>query len=174
MLNDINRVYHVYYNRFGNPTAQLDPNITHAWRFWTVLPFRLADDPLYSPQFPTLNLAVNFKIACVIAAVYLTYHLILTLILPTLEYKCYRYDIRDYDFLVQQGVLFRKSSAIPLHRIQHIDTHQGPIERLLTLSTLMLYTAAGVTPDGVIPGLAEEDAQQLRDELSKREGDDGV
>ena len=48
-----------------------------------------------------------------------------------------------------------------------------PIERLLGLSTLMLYTAAGVTPDGVIPGL-EEDAQQLRDELSKREGDDGV
>ena len=38
----------------------------------------------------------------------------------------------------------------------------------------MLYTAAGVTPDGVIPGLAEEDAQQLRDELSKRDGDDGV
>ena len=156
------------------PQRQLDPNITHAWRFGRFFRFVLLTLPFTALSFPLLIWLWSFKVACVLAGIYLTYQLVLTLIWPTLEYKCYRYDIRGHDFLVQQGVLFRKSSAIPLHRIQHIDTHQGPIERLLGLSTLMLYTAAGVTPDGVIPGLAEEDAQQLRDELSKREGDDGV
>lgn len=156
------------------PQRKLDPNITHAWRFGRFFRLVLLTIPFTALSFPLLIWMWNFKIACVLAGLFLGYHLILTLIWPSLEYKFYRYDIRDHDFLVQQGVLFRTSSAIPLHRIQHIDTHQGPIDRLLGLSTLMLYTAAGVTPDGVIPGLAEEDAQLLRDELSKREGDDGV
>ena len=156
------------------PQRRLDPNITHAWRFGRFFRFILLTIPFTALSFPLLIWLWNLKVATILAGIYLAYHLILALVWPSLEYKFYRYDIRDHDFLVQQGVLFRTSSAIPLHRIQHIDTLQGPIERLLGLSTLMLYTAAGVTPDGVIPGLAEKDAQQLRDELSKREGDDGV
>ena len=55
-----------------------------------------------------------------------------------------------------------------------MDTQQGPIDRILGLSSLQLYTASGVSADGSIPGLAEEEAERLRDELSKRGGDDGV
>ncbi len=158
----------------ASPQTPLDPNITYAWRFGRFFRLILITTPFTVLSFPLLIWMFNLKVASVLVGLYFTYHLIWTLVWPTLEYRVFRYDIREHDFLVQQGVLFRKSSAIPLHRIQHIDTHQGPIDRLLGLSTLMLYTAAGVTPDGVIPGLAEEDAQHLRDILSKREGDDGV
>ena len=156
------------------PQSQLDPNITYAWRFGRFFRLALVTTPFTALSFPLLMCVFNYKVASLLCGIYLTYHVVWALLWPTLEYHFFRYDIRNHDFLVQQGVLFRRSSAIPLHRIQHIDTHQGPIDRLLGLSTLMLYTASGVTPDGIIPGLAQEDAQHLRDVLSKREGDDGV
>jgi membrane protein YdbS with pleckstrin-like domain len=156
------------------PQTQLDPNITFAWIFGRFFRFILITLPMTALSMPLLIWMFKWKVALVLAGIYLTYHLIFALIWPVLEYRFFRYDVREKDFLVQQGVLFRRSSAIPLHRIQHIDTHQGPIDRLLGLSTLLLYTASGVTADGTIPGLTESDAQELRDALSRREGDDGV
>ena len=41
-------------------------------------------------------------------------------------------------------------------------------------SRLLVFTAAGMSADGSIPGLATDDAERLRDQLSRRGGDDGV
>ena len=84
--------------------------------------------------------------------------------------------MRDDALLVQQGVLFQHTVAIPRHRIQHADLRQGPVERAWGLTTLVIFTAAGVGVDGAIPGLDEDVAEQLRDELLKRvdTGDGGV
>ena len=101
-------------------------------------------------SMPLLIWMFKWKVALVLAGFYLAYHLIFALVWPLLEYRFFRYDVREKDFLVQQGVLFRRSSAIPLHRIQHIDTHQGPIDRLLGYQPCF-YTASGVTADGTIP-----------------------
>ena len=158
----------------SEPKTLLDPNITYAWRFGRLFRFSLITLPLTAMAFPLLTWMLNWKSAAILCGIYLLYNLAFALIWPSLEYRFFRYDVREKDFLVQQGVLFRRSSAIPLHRVQHVDTHQGPVERLLGLSTLLLYTASGITADGAIPGLAEEDAQHLRDVLSRREGDDGV
>ena len=70
--------------------------------------------------------------------------------------------------------LFKRWSSIPLNRIQHVDTRQGPLERMLGLSRLLVFTAAGMSADGSIPGLASDVAESMRDELSRRGGDDGV
>ena len=96
------------------------------------------------------------------------------LLWPKLEFDAFRYSIRQHDLLVQSGVLFRRWSSIPFDRIQHVDTRQGPLERSLGLSRLLIYTAAGMSADGSIAGLASADAEQLRDALSRRGGDDGV
>ena len=100
--------------------------------------------------------------------------LFMLLLWPSLEYRAFRYAVRQHDLLVRSGVLFRRWSSIPLNRIQHLDTRQGPLERILGLSRLQVYTAAGMSADGSIPGLAEEDAERLRDELARRGDDDGV
>jgi uncharacterized protein len=70
--------------------------------------------------------------------------------------------------------VFRHSVSIPLDRVQHVDTRQGPLERAFGLSNVIVYTAAGLSADGSIPGLDEEQAAHLRDALSRRSGDDGV
>lgn len=98
----------------------------------------------------------------------------LSMLWPALEYEYFRYGVREHDLLVQRGVIFRRRSSIPHNRIQHVDTRQGPIERLLGLSSVAVYTAAGMSADGSVPGLAEGEAEAMRDELSRRGGDDGV
>lgn len=156
------------------PQTPLDPKITYAWRFGRIFRFILLSIPFSFVVFSIFSALWTWKAGLFLATVYILYGLIFALIWPTWEYRYFRYDVRENDILIQQGVLFRRLSSIPHHRIQHVDTHQGPIERMLGLASLQLYTASGVTADGIIPGLAESDAQNLRDELSKRGGDDGV
>lgn len=97
-----------------------------------------------------------------------------TLLWPALAWRRFRYGIRNDDLLVESGVLFRHTVSIPLDRIQHVDTRQGPLERAFGLSRLVVYTAAGMSADGSIPGLEEAQADALRDTLVRRRGDDGV
>ena len=91
-----------------------------------------------------------------------------------MSWRAFGYEVREHDLFVSQGVLFRRTTSVPLSRIQHVDTRQGPLERLWGLSHLAVYTAAGMSADGSIPGLDEAMAAHLRDELGRRGGDDGV
>ena len=105
---------------------------------------------------------------------YICQRTVYALIWPSFEYAYFRFELRENDLLLQQGVLFRKWSSIPLHRIQHVDTHQGPLERIVGLVTLQLYTAAGTTHDGSIPGLIPKRAMALQEQIIQKRGDDGV
>lgn len=93
---------------------------------------------------------------------------------PAVTYLFFGYDVREDDLLLQSGVIFRRRSSIPHSRIQHVETRQGPVERIFGLSRVLVFTASGVAADGAIPGLATARAEALRDELARRGGDDGV
>jgi len=93
---------------------------------------------------------------------------------PSLTYEYFGFDLREDDLLLQSGVIFQRRSAIPHNRIQHVETRQGPVERVFGLSRVLVFTASGMAADGAIPGLLQADAEALRDELSRLGGDDGV
>ena len=157
-----------------NTALRLDPATVMLWRLQRMV-------RLVFVGFPTLAaiglLAANtFPASLVIVAVMtlIAMNLVFTLFWPAFEYNAFRYAVRDHDLLVQSGVIFRRWSSIPHERIQHVDTRQGPLERIFGLSRLLVFTAAGMSADGSIPGLATADAERLRDQLSRRGGDDGV
>lgn len=93
---------------------------------------------------------------------------------PGIAYRYFRYEVSERELVVEQGVIFRQVVAVPLQRIQHVDSTQGPIERLVGLASLRVSTAAGLSADASIPGLDEAEATRLRALLSRRAGDDGV
>jgi uncharacterized protein len=93
---------------------------------------------------------------------------------PTLAFERWGYELRADELIICRGVLFRSITAIPLGRVQHVDTRQGPLEQWMALARLQVYTASGMGADGVIPGLTIPDAEKLRDELLRIRGDDGV
>ncbi len=93
--------------------------------------------------------------------------LTLALVWPTLRYRAWRWQVDRDHVLIQKGVLWRSRSLIPRVRIQHVDTHNSPLQRWLGLSSLVIYTAGTRGADAEIPGIAAEQAEQLREELAQ-------
>ena len=93
---------------------------------------------------------------------------------PRRAWQRWGYAVREHDLLIQSGVLVHRRVSIPSGRIQHVDIHQDPFERLLGLARVQVFTASGGGADGVIPGLAPEVADSLRERLVRREADDVV
>ena len=102
---------------------------------------------------------------------------ILSIWMPSLTFDRWGYLLRQEDLLIARGVWVRRVTSIPTHRIQHVDTQQGPLEQWLGLARVQVHTASGLGADGVIPGLQLDDAEALRDVLMERSqtaADDGV
>ncbi len=94
---------------------------------------------------------------------------------PTLAFHRWGYAVTEDEVLISRGVVIRQVTAIPLGRVQHVDTRQGVLEQWLGLARLQIFTASGIGADGVIPGLGLDVAETLRDRLVKATGmSDGV
>lgn len=78
----------------------------------------------------------------------------------------WQYLERDDDLMVERGLLVRRLSVVPYGRMQFVDVVAGPLERMFGISTLHMHTAAAAS-DAVIPGLSRDEAQRLRDALSR-------
>jgi membrane protein YdbS with pleckstrin-like domain len=78
--------------------------------------------------------------------------------------KSIGYELRDDDLLFRRGLMYQRFVAVPYGRMQLVDINRGPVARLLGLSELRFVTAAAASAV-VIPGLAEADAEKLRDRL---------
>ncbi len=95
-----------------------------------------------------------------------------------LYYRSWRFEIQDDALYLVRGVVTEVETAVPYVRVQHVDTQRGPIERLVGLSSLVVYTAGTRGADIAIPGLTPARASDLRDRLRdlaiESEGSDAV
>jgi hypothetical protein len=91
---------------------------------------------------------------------------------PYLRYRRWRYEIRERDLFLSHGSWFYVLTLIPFDRIQYVETHQGPLDLAFRLMQLVVYTAAGKAAR--IPGLDPDEAEALREELSKVAGTESV
>jgi len=90
--------------------------------------------------------------------------------IPGRRYAAWRYRLTPDALRLDRGVMFRIESVVPYTRIQHVDTEQGPLERLLGLSHVTVHTASGSGSSLTIPGLAPEDGHALREHLATLAG----
>jgi uncharacterized protein len=81
------------------------------------------------------------------------------------RYRAWGYAEREDDLLVRRGVMIRRLTVVPYGRMQFVDVTAGPIDRVFGLATVQLHTAASAT-DAKIPGLAQAEAERLRDQLA--------
>jgi len=95
-----------------------------------------------------------------------------------LFYPRYRYAIGVDGVLIKRGILWKSFRTIPYGRIQHVSVDRGPIEQLLGLHNLNIFTAgtgslgsSGMSKgmwgaEGYIPGLV--DPEKLKSEIMGR------
>lgn len=85
------------------------------------------------------------------------------ILIPKLRFRRWRYEIFDQEIYIQHGILIVTRTLIPMIRVQHVDTKQGPILRRFRLASITISTAATTHE---IPALREGDASELRDRIS--------
>lgn len=151
----------------GEPSQRIDPRALRTWRvsglFSTGIAlllaigmsaaFRWADLPWYIVALPPV-------------AAILTGVLEIGLI-PEIRWRRWRYEVTDRELDLQHGVVIVTRSVIPMVRVQHVDTKQGPILRHYGLATIEIATAAGTQE---IPALSMETADILRHRIAALAG----
>jgi uncharacterized protein len=93
---------------------------------------------------------------------------------PPRRYQSWGYRLDERVLETRSGRLFQTTRLLPLNRLQHVDLHQGPLERMYGLARLELHTAGTENASLIIPGLAHEVAAQLRDHLIALGGTDAA
>jgi uncharacterized protein len=84
-------------------------------------------------------------------------------VFPKLRWKRWRYEVHEHEIDIQHGLFIVKRTIIPMVRVQHVDTEQGPLLRKYRLATVSVSTAATIHQ---IPALDIQEAEELRDRIS--------
>lgn len=150
--------------------AGLSPRVRQLWRFQALI-FAVvlavaatAVTLVASPPVVVTVLVVVVGLGAVGLAWYL----------PAVAHRRWRYEVTPDHLELRHGVVVLRQSSIPHFRVQHIDIRQGPIERLLGISTLAISTASPAT-DAQLPGVEPSHAEAIRRAVLERvEADDGV
>lgn len=96
------------------------------------------------------------------------------LFMPGYRYLVHRWETTDEAVYALSGWISREWRIVPISRIQSIDTIQGPIERLLRLSTIKVTTASAegaVKIEGLDDGVAEAAVRRLNEIAQITPGD---
>ena len=84
---------------------------------------------------------------------------------PLRRYQARGFQISEDRLRVVRGLVFHSDTVVPFGRVQHLDVHQGPLERAYGLGTLVLHTAGNHNAAVALPGLAHGDALAMREEI---------
>jgi membrane protein YdbS with pleckstrin-like domain len=82
------------------------------------------------------------------------------------NWRSWKYAERADDLLISRGVLWHEETVVPYGRMQLVEVTSGPVERYFGLASVQLHTAAAAT-DARVPGLPPEEAERLRDRLTR-------
>lgn len=85
--------------------------------------------------------------------------------MPSRRWHSWGYRLGADELHVGHGIVTRVYTVVPLHRVQHIDVAQGPVERRFDLAHLVLHTAGTRSSAVTIPGLRPADAEAMRDAI---------
>ncbi|WP_047985424.1 PH domain-containing protein [Ornithinibacillus californiensis] len=107
-------------------------------------------------DFPLWIVAIVFAVS--IVSTYITAFLI-----PKLRWRRWRYEVFEQEIYIQHGILVVSRTLIPMIRVQHVETKQGPILKKYDLASVSISTAATTHE---IPALSNEIASELRDKIS--------
>lgn len=91
--------------------------------------------------------------------------LLLLIFVPQRRYNARGYQMSADRLRVVRGVLWHSDTVVPLSRVQHIDVHQGPVERFFGIATLTLHTAGTHNASVHLPGLGVGLARAMREDI---------
>ncbi len=102
--------------------------------------------------------------AYVLGVIFLTFTMMEATVIPWIRWKRWRYHVDHNEIDLRRGLFVVTRTLIPIKRVQHVDTRQGPVYRQFGLASVTV-TTAGDTHE--IPALSEPVADELRSTISE-------
>ena len=112
-----------------------------------------------------LPLKVFPKIISIILTLLILKDIIYLIIFPIIKYERYRYVIGEDSIEIKDGFLFVEINIVPIERIHKITVKKGPIDKLFSLSKVILTTAGG---DVTIKFLTDEKVKVISSILNDK------
>lgn len=140
------------------PTRQLDHRMVAVWRIHEAV--ILAVELVVAVPLCLFVPQIWVALACLVV---LVAQLVCLAVVPAVLYRRWRYEVTNTDVLVRSGLIVVTTSAIPMVRVQHVETTQGPILKAKGLASVAITTAGSKFE---IPGLAVAEAEALRDRVA--------
>lgn len=96
------------------------------------------------------------------------------MLLPERRYRAWTFRMDADELRIASGLMVRRDVIVPFGRVQHIDILRGPLQRRFGLASLVLHTAGTRSAAVLLPGLAHEEAERMRDHVRARIREDLV
>ncbi|MEX1031293.1 MAG: PH domain-containing protein [Paenibacillaceae bacterium] len=146
------------------PSQRLDDRILRVWSIVGMIHSALICLIAIGMTVLTIIFDLPWYLSVIAIAFAVTYTGFFVFLYPKLRWRRWRYDIHEHEIELMQGVIFLSRTIIPMVRIQHVDTTQGPILRQYGLASITFSTAAG---NHEIPGLSLDTADQARERIAE-------
>lgn len=91
-----------------------------------------------------------------------TFFIVAYYIIQQKSFSIIAYAVREHDVIYRRGWLVRSTKICPYNRVQNCSIQSGPLERRWGLTSLVLFTAGSEGADMRIPGLLQNEAEELR------------
>lgn len=83
-------------------------------------------------------------------------------------FKKKAFAFREHDVIFRSGFLATKVTIIPYNRIQHVILSEGFFSRIFKLASVEMYTAGSGIGDLVVPGIAKDQAENIKQLLMSK------
>ncbi|QBP40039.1 PH domain-containing protein [Paenisporosarcina antarctica] len=145
------------------PINRISPKGLKVWRLYGVM--QSAVVLLIAVGAGVLNwwLEGPLWLLVIIITIPLLYTYVFVYLFPKLRWLRWRYEVREQEIELQYGLFIVKRTLVPMIRVQHVDTQQGPILRRYNLASITISTAA---TSHTIPALITSEADELRSRIS--------
>jgi membrane protein YdbS with pleckstrin-like domain len=91
---------------------------------------------------------------------------VFTIFLNRIAFKKKAFAFRNHDVIYRSGIIATNTMVIPYNRVQHVALHEGFISRIFGLAKVEIFTAGGNSSDLEIPGIAKEEAENIKQLLT--------
>jgi membrane protein YdbS with pleckstrin-like domain len=108
------------------------------------------DDEDISPRF-----SIQLAVAVAVVSVGILFFSIL-------GYKKKAFAFRNHDVIYRSGIIATNTMIIPYNRVQHVALHEGLVSWFFGLAKVEIFTAGGSSSDLEIPGIAKEEAENIK------------
>ncbi|MGM0754212.1 MAG: PH domain-containing protein [Bacillota bacterium] len=148
----------------GEPQKKISPKALKVWKIYGVFETLIVTVVAAGAIVLTVLFDWPQWIIAVAVGIFILFTYLFVFFIPTIKWKRWRYEVREQEIELQRGIFIVKRTLVPMVRVQHVDTVQGPILKKYRLATITISTAATVHE---IPALDMEEADGLRNSISQ-------